>query len=315
MSSAMPRKRAWQRCTCACTNPGITAHPRASMMRDGASRAASTSPTATIPAPSTSRSPLRTRSLASHVTTVPPRIHVCTARLPSTLSDRASPPVQARGRGAPPSGRGCAISRDPGMARILVVNDSPTLRKVVTSILERHGYDAIAAADGLIALEALENAEVPIDLVLARLRDAEDERLPVLPRRAHERALRDAPGRAHERQERQDPRQLRRSDRRHRRHQQAVRRPGAPRRHRERAAPRQPGAHRRRAPHVRRRARSERGHRHRAAPGARRAASRVQDRRGDRPLAREGPHVGLRGSHRRSPRRSPRGSRRTWCAT
>jgi DNA-binding response OmpR family regulator len=52
------------------------------------------------------------------------------------------------------------------MARILVVDDSPTLRKVVTSILERHGYDAIAAADGLIALETLENAEVPIDLVL-----------------------------------------------------------------------------------------------------------------------------------------------------
>ena len=86
MSSAMPRKRAWQRCTCACTNPGITAHPRASMMREGASRVPSTAPTATIPAPSTSRSPLRTRSLASHVTTVPPRIHVCTARLPSMLS-------------------------------------------------------------------------------------------------------------------------------------------------------------------------------------------------------------------------------------
>ncbi len=52
------------------------------------------------------------------------------------------------------------------MARILVVDDSPTLRKVVTSILERHGYEAIAAADGLIALEALQNAETPIDLVL-----------------------------------------------------------------------------------------------------------------------------------------------------
>jgi DNA-binding response OmpR family regulator len=52
------------------------------------------------------------------------------------------------------------------MARILVVDDSPTLRKVVTSILERHGYEAIAAADGLIALEALQTAEQPIDLVL-----------------------------------------------------------------------------------------------------------------------------------------------------
>ncbi len=52
------------------------------------------------------------------------------------------------------------------MARILVVDDSPTLRKVVTSILERNGYEAIAAADGMIALDALDKAEVPFDLVL-----------------------------------------------------------------------------------------------------------------------------------------------------
>ena len=52
------------------------------------------------------------------------------------------------------------------MARILVVDDSPTLRKVVTSILERHGYEATAAADGLIALDALDKAETPFDLVL-----------------------------------------------------------------------------------------------------------------------------------------------------
>jgi DNA-binding response OmpR family regulator len=52
------------------------------------------------------------------------------------------------------------------MARILVVDDSPTLRKVVTSILERHGYEAIAAADGTIALETLNTSDVPFDLVL-----------------------------------------------------------------------------------------------------------------------------------------------------
>jgi DNA-binding response OmpR family regulator len=52
------------------------------------------------------------------------------------------------------------------MARILVVDDSPTLRKVVTSILERNGYEAMAAADGIIALDALHKAEVPFDLVL-----------------------------------------------------------------------------------------------------------------------------------------------------
>ena len=52
------------------------------------------------------------------------------------------------------------------MARILVVDDSPTLRKVVTSILERNGYETVAAADGIIALDALHKAEVPFDLVL-----------------------------------------------------------------------------------------------------------------------------------------------------
>jgi DNA-binding response OmpR family regulator len=52
------------------------------------------------------------------------------------------------------------------MARILVVDDSSTIRKVVTTILERNGYEALAAADGQIALDALRTAEVPIDLVL-----------------------------------------------------------------------------------------------------------------------------------------------------
>jgi CheY-like chemotaxis protein len=52
------------------------------------------------------------------------------------------------------------------MARILVVDDSVTLRRVVTGILERHGYEAVAASDGLVALEALDQSEVPIDLVL-----------------------------------------------------------------------------------------------------------------------------------------------------
>jgi DNA-binding response OmpR family regulator len=52
------------------------------------------------------------------------------------------------------------------MARILVVDDSPTLRKVVTSILERHGYEALAAADGIVALDVLTRSDVPFDLVL-----------------------------------------------------------------------------------------------------------------------------------------------------
>jgi CheY-like chemotaxis protein len=39
--------------------------------------------------------------------------------------------------------------------RVLVVDDSPTIRKVVSAILERHGFHAVEAADGQAALEKL----------------------------------------------------------------------------------------------------------------------------------------------------------------
>jgi CheY-like chemotaxis protein len=50
-------------------------------------------------------------------------------------------------------------------ARILVVDDSPTIRKVVTSILEKRAYEALTAEDGLDALQKLEEAD-DVDLVL-----------------------------------------------------------------------------------------------------------------------------------------------------
>jgi DNA-binding response OmpR family regulator len=49
-------------------------------------------------------------------------------------------------------------------ARILVVDDSPTIRKVVASILTAREYDAILAEDGQTALELLDTEKV--DLVL-----------------------------------------------------------------------------------------------------------------------------------------------------
>ncbi len=49
--------------------------------------------------------------------------------------------------------------------RVLVVDDSPTIRKVVSSILERHGYDAVTAADGQRALDILA-LEPDFDIVL-----------------------------------------------------------------------------------------------------------------------------------------------------
>jgi CheY-like chemotaxis protein len=39
--------------------------------------------------------------------------------------------------------------------RVLVVDDSPTIRKVVSSVLQRHGFETVEAADGQAALETL----------------------------------------------------------------------------------------------------------------------------------------------------------------
>lgn len=50
--------------------------------------------------------------------------------------------------------------------RILVVDDSPTIRRVVSMILERHGYESAQATDGQDALDALLGGEVKADLVL-----------------------------------------------------------------------------------------------------------------------------------------------------
>lgn len=51
-------------------------------------------------------------------------------------------------------------------SRILVVDDSATLRRVVAAILERHGYEPSVAADGAEALDALTSGAVKADLVL-----------------------------------------------------------------------------------------------------------------------------------------------------
>ena len=50
--------------------------------------------------------------------------------------------------------------------RILVVDDSPTIRHIVSTLLERNGYEAPVASDGEDAYEALNSGEVTADLVL-----------------------------------------------------------------------------------------------------------------------------------------------------
>ena len=57
-------------------------------------------------------------------------------------------------------------------ARILVVDDSPTIRKVVTSILEREGYETSSAGDGLEALQVLASSTfdlILVDFVMPRM--------------------------------------------------------------------------------------------------------------------------------------------------
>jgi DNA-binding response OmpR family regulator len=51
-------------------------------------------------------------------------------------------------------------------ARILVVDDSNTIRRVVCGILERHGFEPEGASDGQRAVEMLTSAEQPYELVL-----------------------------------------------------------------------------------------------------------------------------------------------------
>ncbi len=50
-------------------------------------------------------------------------------------------------------------------ARVLVVDDSPTILKVVSAILARHGYEPVTARDGILGIEAIKR-EPKLDLVL-----------------------------------------------------------------------------------------------------------------------------------------------------
>jgi two-component system chemotaxis response regulator CheY len=51
------------------------------------------------------------------------------------------------------------------MPRILVVDDSPTMRHHISSILQKAGFEVRSAVDGMAGLELLQSAE-PLDLAL-----------------------------------------------------------------------------------------------------------------------------------------------------
>src|SRR5439155_23484663 len=49
---------------------------------------------------------------------------------------------------------------------VLVVDDSPSVRRIVTTLLKSAGWQTVAAKDGLDALEILHQGDTPPDLVL-----------------------------------------------------------------------------------------------------------------------------------------------------
>src|SRR5678816_2226131 len=52
-------------------------------------------------------------------------------------------------------------------ARILVADDEPNLRRVLTAILRREGYDVVQAADGAEAIDLMAD---PVDVVITDLK-------------------------------------------------------------------------------------------------------------------------------------------------
>lgn len=64
---------------------------------------------------------------------------------------------------APPKAPAAAA---PGAYTIMVVDDSPSVRRVVATLLQRAGWEVMLAKDGLDALEVLHHAGRPVDLIL-----------------------------------------------------------------------------------------------------------------------------------------------------
>src|SRR5262245_40221207 len=58
-------------------------------------------------------------------------------------------------------------------ARVLIVDDSPTILKVVSAILSRHGYEAAVARDGAIGIDMIKRGPrydlVLLDFVMPRM--------------------------------------------------------------------------------------------------------------------------------------------------
>ncbi|MBI1358448.1 MAG: response regulator [Acidobacteria bacterium] len=85
---------------------------------------------------------------------------ICLILNPAELFDRAKA-AQEQSQAV----RGETVARRP--LRVLVVDDSLSVRRVVASVLEQRGWEALPARDGLHALEVLSGLAEPPDAVLA----------------------------------------------------------------------------------------------------------------------------------------------------
>jgi len=77
---------------------------------------------------------------------------------------RPAAPAPPAAPAAPPAQAPAAAAASGGKRTVMIVDDSPTVRKILSMTLERAGYGVLSAADGEAALESLQN-EVP-DLIL-----------------------------------------------------------------------------------------------------------------------------------------------------
>ncbi len=105
---------------------------------------------------------------------------------PANAESMAAEPADPEDRTAPG-----ALAGTEAAATVLVVEDEPAVRELVTRILRSEGYEVIAAEDGAEALEMLDGNPVRLDLVLTdvlmprlngrQLVDALQARYPQLP--------------------------------------------------------------------------------------------------------------------------------------
>lgn len=51
--------------------------------------------------------------------------------------------------------------------RVLVVDDEETVRELLTSFLQRRGYDVVAVADGVLGVHTFRHAEKPFHCVIS----------------------------------------------------------------------------------------------------------------------------------------------------